>query len=152
MNDAAGNITCLNVANYFLSLADEEAGDLISNMKLQKLVYYAQGFHLAMFDKPLFAEPVAAWTHGPVIPLLYQKFKEFGSGPIPRPERVLADRFPKELCDFLNEVYNEYGQYDAWKLRNLTHEEPPWRETYNREPGGCIPLDAMKDYFKTQLQ
>ncbi|MBF0137457.1 MAG: SocA family protein [Magnetococcales bacterium] len=146
------DITCLDVANYFLSLADEDAGDFISNMKLQKLVYYAQGFHLAMFDKPLFMEPITAWTHGPVVPLLYQEFKKFGSGPIPRPEEMDFDSFQKEQRKCLDEVYNVYGQYDAWKLRNLTHDEPPWRETYDQEPGGVIPLEAMKDYFKTQLQ
>lgn len=146
------NITSLHVANYFLSLADDDAGDLISNLKLQKLVYYAQGFHLAMFDKPLFMEPIAAWTHGPVIPSLYQKFKKFNSKPTPRPKRMDLDIFSKELLEFLNEVYNVYGQYDAWKLRNLTHEEPPWKETYERNVGGDIPLEAMKNYFKTQLQ
>jgi len=48
------------VAKYFLSLTDEEAGDFFSNLKLQKLVYYAQGFHLALFDRPLFADNIEA--------------------------------------------------------------------------------------------
>ena len=64
-------ISCQDVANYFLSLCDEDAGDLISNLKLQKLVYYAQGFHLAISGEPLFDEKIMAWEHGPVIPQLY---------------------------------------------------------------------------------
>jgi uncharacterized phage-associated protein len=52
-------LNCDEVAKYFLAQADEDAGDLISNLKLQKLVYYAQGFHLALYDIPLFPEPYA---------------------------------------------------------------------------------------------
>lgn len=146
------DITSLDVANYFLSLADEEAGDLISNLKLQKLVYYAQGFHLAMFERPLFLEPIEAWTHGPVVPSLYQEFKEYGSGAVPQPSKERTVHFSKDTHDLLDEVYNVYGQYDAWKLRNLTHEDPPWRDTYRLRPSGTIPHAAMQEYFKTQLQ
>ncbi|WP_208932366.1 Panacea domain-containing protein [[Haemophilus] ducreyi] len=60
--------------NYFLSQCNsEENGDLISNLKIQKLVYYAQGFSLAINNKPLFSEKIQAWTHGPVTPELYNK-------------------------------------------------------------------------------
>ena len=59
-------LSCHDVAKYFLALTDEDAGDLISNLKLQKLVYYAQGFHLALFDTPMFGEPIEAWTHVPL--------------------------------------------------------------------------------------
>jgi uncharacterized phage-associated protein len=66
-------LSCHDVAKYFLSLTDEDAGDLISNLKLQKLVYYAQGFHLALYDELLFEETIEAWTHGPVIPEMKQE-------------------------------------------------------------------------------
>ena len=61
-------LSCYDVAQYFLAKSDEDAGDLMSNLKLQKLVYYAQGFALALFDKPLFSERIEAWIHGPVYP------------------------------------------------------------------------------------
>ena len=64
-------LTCYDIAKYFLAQADEEIGDLISNLKLQKLVYYAQGFYLALHDEALFPEDIEAWTHGPVVPVLY---------------------------------------------------------------------------------
>ena len=54
-------ITVFDVADYFLNRADkEEDGDIITNLKLQKLVYYAQGFHLAMFGKPFFENPIGS--------------------------------------------------------------------------------------------
>ena len=67
----------MQAAKYFLAQASEDAGDLISNLKLQKLVYYAQGFHLALYDEPLFLEAIEAWTHGPVVPDLYRHYKKY---------------------------------------------------------------------------
>ncbi len=60
-------LSCDDAAKYFLAQTSEDAGDLISNLKLQKLLYYAQGFHLALYDEPLFPEAIEAWTHGPVL-------------------------------------------------------------------------------------
>ena len=82
--------TAFSVAKYFLFLSDEEAGDTISNLKLQKLLYYAQGFHLALNDSPLFAESIEAWTHGPVVPVVYQLYKHAGASAIPRFRSRLA--------------------------------------------------------------
>lgn len=69
------------VANYLLDLADA-SGDPVSPMKLQKLLYYAHGWHLAVTDRPLLNEFVEAWRWGPVIPSIYHEFKEFGDAPI----------------------------------------------------------------------
>ena len=71
------------VANEFLRLArrDEQT---ITPLKMQKLVYFAHGWHLALFGTPLIEEPVQAWQFGPVISSLYQEFKKFGSRAIRR--------------------------------------------------------------------
>lgn len=140
-------LSCHDVAKYFLSLADEDAGDLISNLKLQKLVYYAQGFHLAIYDEPLFKEPIEAWTHGPVVPDLYHAYKEYGSGLIPIPNDLDDSIYSDEAKELLDDVYAVYGQFSAWKLRNMTHEEAPWQDY---QPKGTIPRKALKAYFKTQ--
>jgi len=142
-------INCFDVAAYFLSLAEEDAGDLISNLKLQKLVYYAQGFHLAVFDKPLFPEDIQAWEHGPVVPELYHHYKHHGAGPIPPPEVFDFSILNKDNRELLDEVYSVLGQFSAWKLRNMTHEEPPWREAYNGN--GLITHESMREYFKTLI-
>jgi uncharacterized phage-associated protein len=141
-------VSCFDVANFFLAQADEDAGDLISNLKLQKLVYYAQGFHLAMFDQPLFPEEIQAWVHGPVIPELYQKYKEYGPNPLPPPVSLELERFSPEVIELLNDVQQVYGQFSAWKLRSMTYEEPPWSNT---ETGQSISYEKMKEYFKTLL-
>lgn len=140
----------LDVARYFLLKADPEEGELISNLKLQKLLYYAQGFHLALYDGPLFAESVEAWMHGPVVPQVYHAYKGYGAEGIPAPVDFGPGQvFSEEIVELLDEVYDVYGQFSAWKLREMTHREPPWAET----PDGMeISPDAMRAYFKTQLR
>jgi uncharacterized phage-associated protein len=144
-------LSCHDVARYFLTLMSEENGDLISNLKLQKLVYYAQGSSLALFDKPLFPESIDAWLHGPVVPDLYHEYKPYDGKAIPRPQDVDFERYDEETRELLNEVYSVFGQFSAWKLANMTHEETPWQEVYESQPGGTISLDSMKNYFEANL-
>lgn len=140
-------LTCHDVAKYFLSLVDEESGDSISNLKLQKMVYYAQGYNLAIHDRPLFHEPIEAWVHGPVVPELYRSFKQHGSEPIPFASANL-NKFMAEEIELLDEMWDMFGQFSATKLRNMTHSEIPWKKT---PTGEVIPRELMKEYFKTQL-
>lgn len=143
-------LSCDDIAQYFLAQSDETAGDLLSNLKLQKLVYYAQGFSLALLGKPLFPEPIEAWTHGPVVPALYHEYKKYGAGAIPSPTVLDVTKYDMETRELLDEVYATYGQFSAWKLRNMTHVEPPWCEAapFN----GIITHEALQTYFKTLIQ
>ncbi len=143
-------ISVHKVADYFLAQMSDESGDTISPLKLQKLVYYAQGFHLACNDKaPLFPEAIEAWDHGPVAPVLYRRFREVGGGGIPKPEEVNFDDYSEGQRALLDQVYEIFGQFSAWKLANMTHEEPPWKNT---PKGDVISHDALYDYFKTQVE
>ena len=138
--------TARDVANYLLTKSDPGEGDTISNLKLQKLVYYAQGLHLALFDRPLFDEQIVAWAHGPVVPDLYHAFKAYEAGAIPLPDGPpVITAGERELLD---EIWTVYGQFSAWKLRNMTHAEPPWTNT---EQSSEISRDRMSEYFKTLL-
>ena len=64
----------LDIANKIISKTDLEHGDTISNLKLQKMMYYQQGFHLAYFGTPLFDEDIVAWQYGPVVPSVYKEY------------------------------------------------------------------------------
>ena len=143
--------TVRDVANYFLLQTDEEAGDIISNLKLQKLIYYAQGFHLALKGTPLFNEPLQAWNHGPVSPALYHVFKEYGAGALPIPADCNAGALTPEETELLDEVYAVYGQFSAWKLRDLTHDEAPWKNSFREGINAPISHQAMQEFFRTQL-
>jgi len=142
--------SCHDIANYFLAQVNEDVGDLISNLKLQKLMYYAQGFHLALNDAPLFPEEIEAWIHGPVVPILYHACKKYGSGAIPSPVDTDFPIYPEETRELLDEIYSVFGQFSAWKLRNMTHEEPPWKDAIDEIR--IITHESMKEYFKTQIE
>ena len=136
-----------DIANYFLSLLDDNAGDVITNLKMQKLVYYAQGFALAILGRPIFIENIEAWLHGPVVPELYYAFKQYGNQPLPPPSDDWdLHAFSEEEKNLLNNVYETYGQFSAWRLRDMTHEELPWRNT---PVNGVISHNIMKEYFQT---
>ncbi|WP_236851740.1 Panacea domain-containing protein [Candidatus Sodalis pierantonius] len=125
----------------------------MSNLKLQKLVYYAQGFSLALLNRPLFNEEIEAWMHGPVVPELYRKYKDFKNQALPLPENDIDfSKFSEDEKELLDEVYRVYGQYSAWKLRDMTHSEPPWANSYIEGYGKSpIPHDSMKSFFDTRI-
>jgi uncharacterized phage-associated protein len=135
-----------DIAKVFLSFTDPDVGEIISNLKLQKLVYYAQGFHLAMYGDRFFEEDIVAWEHGPVVESLYHTYKDFGASAIPLPEDFdMTEHFNEGQIAFLREVYEVYGQFSAWKLRNMTHSEAPWAETPRKE---VIDPGLMQTFFR----
>ncbi|MBF0414133.1 MAG: SocA family protein [Desulfamplus sp.] len=139
--------SAFTIADCFLRLSDEE--ELLCNMKLQKLLYYAQGLHLALYNEPLFNERIFAWTHGPVVAEVYYKYKNFGIAGIPAPKGKEHKKLSDKIEELITEVFIVYGQFSAWKLRELTHEEPPWNETTIGEE---IEHSKLRAYFLTQLQ
>ena len=143
-------ITALNVSEYFLKgLSDPAQGDIISNLKLQKLLYYAQGIHLVRCNKALFKDNIYHWQHGPVVKSVYKKYKRFNSGALEIPEKIKnLNQFSKKDKDSIALTYNYYGKYSAWLLREKTHQEDPWKNT---ELYKVITKKAIKTFFKKEL-
>lgn len=145
------NHTASQVAKWFLAhnriAENDEGAELISNLKLQKLLYYAQGCFLAVTDEPLFGDDIVAWQHGPVVENIYHTYKNNGAKGIPFEEDFDSSEFTAEENDLLSEVYTVFGQYSAWKLRNMTHSESPWLDT---PQGEVITKEKIKDYFKME--
>jgi uncharacterized phage-associated protein len=143
----------LDIANKILSKAsfsDERYGELISNMKLQKLLYYMQGFHLAYFETPLFEEDIEAWMYGPVVPGIYNQYRGYGnSGISPKSKTVI--QLTDEEEKLFNQVFDVYGEYSAIGLMNLTHNESPWTDT-PIGAGNVISKDKMKRFFKSRIE
>jgi uncharacterized phage-associated protein len=106
-----GTYSALVIAKWFIAWANTEEAEP-SNLKLQKLLYYAQGHHLALEDTPLFREAIQAWSHGPVVPDVYHEYKSYGSGDL---AVVDDDSFAWEDVDddttqLLIQIWNSYGQ------------------------------------------
>jgi len=111
------------VADYLVALAHER-GESVNNLKLQKLLYYAQAWHLALHDEPLFPEKLQAWIYGPAIPSVYWRFDGFGWHQIPAPaaEPVLDP----STRGFLDELAADYMPLEEWRLEEMTRRESPW--------------------------
>lgn len=142
----------LKVANYFLK------NEPVSAMKLQKLLYYANGWSLGLTGKPLLREDIQAWNYGPVIPEVYHEFKFFGSDSITRQaENRLGGvsyepNFDRGTRRFLDKIWDEYGGIDAMTLSEMTHEpDSPWDLT-PKHHHSVIPNEIMEEYFRDLLE
>lgn len=140
--------TADNVAKWFLSRNQlrfmGSDTDYISNLKLQKLLYYAQGMHLAYYDERLFEAPILAWSYGPVVESVYNQYKQFEAQGI-TDFAFPVENFTPEEEDTLQFTQDAFGQFSAWKLVDMTHNEMPWKSTPR---GGVIPVDKIKEYFR----
>jgi len=141
------------VADYIISFLAEH-GDPVSNLKLQKLLYYAQGWYLAVYDVPLFDERIEAWVHGPAVPPVYGDFKAWAWQPIPKPEGEL--HLPDRPEFLVNEVIEVYGGMGAYDLERLTHQEDPWLKARAGIPmdepsHSIISHESMKEFFRSRL-
>ena len=128
------DVTTHKVADWFIRFA-HEVGDAITNLKLQKLVYYAQAWFLALHGKRLIPAQFQAWVHGPVCYPLYQRFRGYAWNPIS--ENVAEPDLPVEVEEHLREIMEVYGGFSAWDLERLTHAEEPWQNAR-----GDLPADA----------
>jgi len=141
--------TANKIAEWFLAFnrmkMHDEDSDYISNLKLQKLVYYAQGTYFAETGSRLFDDAILAWQHGPVVESLYQEYKHNGAQGIEFTKEFNFDDFDTETQTILEDVYNVFGKFSAWGLREMSHGETPWQET---KQGEEINVNSIRDYFK----
>ncbi|WP_343764402.1 Panacea domain-containing protein [Gangjinia marincola] len=118
---------------------------------MQKLLYYVQGYNLAVFGKPLFNDSIEAWQYGPVVKTAYHHFKDFGSSAITLTEDDQIAELEDEEEGLFQEVLDEYSQFSAIRLMEMTHDEAPWNDAFHTNPQVEISQDSMKEFFKTQL-
>lgn len=143
--------TAYEVAQFFLHHAYDGERDQISHLKLQKLLYYAQGYSLAISNKLMFNEPIECWPHGPVVKSIYHCYKKHGGKPIPAVTHFNTKAFSDEDIEVLKFVAKEYGQYSAWKLRDMTHCEDPWKTSFSKKLV-IISTDSIQQYFSSKVK
>lgn len=139
-------VKALEVAKVFLCFSNEnrtaDDSDNVTQMKLQKLLYYAQGYYLAEYGEPLFKEKIYAWEHGPVVKEVYDVYKIYGRNEII--DYNTENNVDTEYLPFLSKIYDRFGKYTAYELRNKTHSESPWKNTnFNQE----IKLSVIESFF-----
>lgn len=140
----------LDVARYVLAYCKEQ-GYIMSNLKLQKVLYFIQAEFLISRGTSCFKEKIEAWAFGPVVPEVYHEYKIFGSSniignflesgrPISRPDRELINGMV-DACD----------RYSASELVTLTHNQDPWRNAYQKYYNNVISIDSIEEYFRKQI-
>lgn len=157
------------IANCFIDLAKKSGDKGLTPMKLQKLVYFAHGWHLALTGNPLIKEEIQAWKFGPVVQSLYHEFKEYGNNPISNYASdfrlddksicVVTPTIPEDSQAFglLKRIWEVYGKYGGVQLSNATHlPNTPWYEVWEKEGKNkqCvgIPDDIIKKHFEAELE
>lgn len=154
----------LDIARYIINYSNKNNYS-ISNLKLQKLLYFTQGFFLSIKDEACFSNKIEAWDFGPVIPEAYHTFKEFGANNIPE----IKEYFEFDDKDFWNSKTIQYNDaiiqeedkllvnnvletlkgVSATSLVKMTHAQYPWKDVYDRGSKNIeITQNSIKKYFK----
>lgn len=147
------------LANYILAVIGP-----MNHLKLQKLLYYVEAYHLAYFDQSLINDEFEAWLHGPVSRKIWDYYKRIANiydivsanGNI----EALKNNFEKQLTDdqrdLIADVLKEYGGESAYNLECMTHKELPWLEartgySFDDKCEVAINKKTIQDYYKRNL-
>ena len=133
-------ISAQNTAKLILAIlkSDDEMAEYTSRLKLLKLLYYVQGYHLAMFDAPLFNDKIEAWLHGPVVRSVWNWAKNYGDEAMQKEAQQIK---------LISEVLEIYNKYSAYGLRDKTHTEMPWLSAYEKDKNNEITQNSLKEFF-----
>lgn len=149
---------CRHIINY-----SNEKGYGVSNLKLQKLLYFVQAYFLLVKKEACFYERIEAWDFGPVVPVAYREYKQFGSANIPRITYVIEKNhdnvWDSKIVPFLDmvilpedkrlidSVVDKYSEYLASDLVRLTHKQKPWMDAYEPNKNNEITIAAIEEFF-----
>jgi uncharacterized phage-associated protein len=140
----------IDVANWFISQFDKEAGDVITHLKIQKLLYFSEAWCQVLLERELFSENMEAWAHGPVVRDVFNQFSGSSWGPLSATSEVIE--FDEDVRGVLSQVLDAYGNVAAKTLEHLTHQDKPWKDargTLSPEArcSNVIDKASIKDYF-----
>jgi len=154
----------LDICRYVINYSnDKEYG--ISNLKLQKVLYFIQAYFVAFTKEkePCFEEKIEAWDFGPVVPVAYYEYKQYGSNDIPKVNLILEinfdDIFKSKMVPFddsviiksdkeiINRLVDKFANYSATTLVNITHEQTPWINAYKKGKNSEITIESIREYY-----
>lgn len=152
----------LDVCRYVINYSNKcDYG--ISNLKLQKILYFIQAYFLTEKNKKCFNEKIEAWDFGPVVPVAYHEYKQYGSCDIPSVESYFLfddnNAWNSKMVEFsddiiadddkglINNVVDKFSDYTATDLVSLTHRQAPWINNYAPYQNNEIKTDEIREYF-----
>ena len=152
----------LDIYRYVINYSDSKLNG-ISNLKLQKVLYFIQAYYLVKIGRPCFPDKIEAWNFGPVIPRVYNEFKQYGAMAINYITRYIeydknnlwsaeyklfnSNIIAKEDKNYIEFVVNMFSKYSATELVELTQNQMPWKEAYSKQDKE-ITISKIIEYFK----
>ena len=135
-------INVLSLSNHIISLFEENE-QKITNLKLQKILYYVQGYFFKKFNREAFPEEIYCWQYGPVVPIAYYEYNLFGSKPLvsTNEDSVMLTTDESELID---KIVEKCQNIASSSLVNKTHSEAPWKTAAS---GHIITKQSIKKFF-----
>lgn len=141
----------VDVAKHLIHLAAADPdGEPMTALRLHKLLYFCQGWFLAWYGRPLFADRLEAWKNGPVVPTV--NAEPWGHGVEPIPDLGGQAALSYEEREAVERVWENYRRYSAWGLSDLTHDEAPWKDHYRPDESGEIPVGDLGAFFKGEYE
>lgn len=139
-------ISIIQAAKYLVFLSYTQKRGSLTPLKLQKLLYLAQGWSFVWDNKPIFVGEFEAWQYGPVNTEVYSHFHKYGRNEIPSSEGI-SDISDTDAKSTLDAIWRDYSGYSAFTLVDLTHTQTPWKKAdYYHQ---VISTEDIKSYFQS---
>lgn len=137
------SMTALQLAEYTIRRAT--SSDVpITNLKLQKTLYYLQGYSLRALNDPAFNEAIRHWQYGPVVPTVYFAYSANGAEPLCVNDTIDVPALTKAESRLYDKVIDKCLSMSARDLVSKTHQEDPWKQTKDRD---TIPQEEIRKFF-----
>jgi uncharacterized phage-associated protein len=140
-----------DIASWFVRYSADELGAPVDPMSLEKLIYYAQAFHLVLEGEPLFPDEIQAWKWGPVIPGVYKQYASYGADPIILPLDGDAAALGKGTEKFLTEIVEFFCRHTAANLSRATHSEQPWIDAIGSSDN-AVSQSSLRQFYGSLIE
>lgn len=158
----------IDVARYIVNYSnDMEYG--ITHLKLQKMLYFVQGYFFMDKGSECFSDEMEAWGLGPVVRNVWEEFKSSGSANIQKIHSILIFDTPGDVWSVrripyintikdredlrrINEVVDLFKNYSASRMVDITHSQKPWKSVYVPHKNNIIPKEIIKEYFTNETR
>ncbi len=138
----------LRIARYVIEYCNKK-GEIITNLRLQKILFFIQAEFLVSKGISCFTEEIEAWAFGPVVPCVYRQYRIYGSSNIKIALGRKNDRFIDEEDKLIiNQIVDECSHYSTTELVNITHAQTPWIKAYYNNHSNVISIDSIREYFE----
>lgn len=136
----------LDVARYVINYENSQNRS-VSNLRLQKLLYFIQAQFLVTNHRACFSDAMEAWDFGPVVPSVYHEYKAYGSSSLPQSLSQGTVNITGEDRSLINRMLDKCSHYSTTMLVSMTHRQQPWKDAYERQYDNTISLRSMQAFF-----